>query len=150
MPKREPRPTLREGVGQGKTAAAGARPTGPLLELEQFDPPFPLNDHGRAQWAAFASDPMPWWTDADVPSIGHYCLLVGRMSSKGTSNDALTKLSRELRLVGDQLGVTPMSRARLKIAHTNQTSTDEGDTGDGPVAEVVAIGELFDGEGAHQ
>ncbi len=148
MTKRTPRPTLRNGVGQGKAKTDRHQKPADLLELELFDPMFPLNAAGRDQWARFAADPLPWWTDADVPTISHFCLIVGRMSVRNIGVDSLTKLSREARMLEDQLGLSAMSRARLKIVHSNKPQGDgaaEVDEGQGDGADVIPIGELFSG-----
>ena len=114
MPKRIPRPRLREGVGQSKVGRSSAL-DGPPVDLADYDLPFELSGAGRLQWLQFAGDPMPWWTEADLPSIAHFCLILGRLGDTEGA-DSLSKLSRELRMLEDQLGLSPMARARMGLS----------------------------------
>ncbi len=113
MPKRVPRPRLRKGVGESR-AGRFSEFEGEPLDFVGFDLPVELNAAGQLQWLQFSADPLPWWTEADLPAIAHCCFLFGRLS-ECDSADAVSKISRELRQVEDSLGMTPMSRARMAL-----------------------------------
>ena len=156
MPKRSPRPRLREGVGQAR-AGRGRELSGPTVVLEEYDLPLELAGAGRIQWLQFAANPMTWWTEADLPTIAQYCAALDAVDRARTGSPAgWAAASREVRALADALGLTPMARARMGLRKSPHTGgiedPDSGsgdDTGADP-AEVIPFGSLVDDDGNPQ
>lgn len=115
MPRRAPRPRLRDGVGRGAAGRSGEL-AGALVELEGFDLPVELGAAGRLAWLQFAANPMPWWTDADLSTVAQYCSALDVLdAARSGPVYAWAAANREVRSLADALGLTPMARARLGL-----------------------------------
>lgn len=147
MTRRAPRPRLREGVGEARRPGHGLE-DGRRIDLLAYDPPFKLSGRGLLQWQQFAADPMPWWSDADLPTIAQYCAAISKLTP-GMGANGWALVSRELRQLSDALGLNPMARARLKLGKgpVAGASADQPADTDGEEAEVIPIGDLVDGDG---
>lgn len=148
MPKRAPRPTLRQGVGQSKSGRAGE--IGAPVDLTGYDVPLKLGAPGRLQWLQFAADPMPWWTEADLPTVAQYCAALDAVErAQDGSAAGWAAASREVRALADALGLTPMARARMGLRRAPGPSSGSSSGGDGPAegdpAPVIPLGDLVDG-----
>jgi phage terminase small subunit len=134
------RPELRAATGRAPDGRAGEL-EGEPLNLVAYDVPVDLGEAGRLQWLNFAEAPLPWWTEADLPTIAQYCVCWDDVHTTSPSNKA--NLHRELRMLADQLGLSPMSRARMAINKTPAQRKNAGDDEGGKPAEVIEAGSLF-------
>lgn len=120
------------------------------MELEQFDLPVELGGAGRLAWLQFAANPMPWWTDADVPTVAQYCSALDVLdAARSGPAYAWAAANREVRSLADALGLTPMARARLGLRKgpgVPGSALAGAAHPDGP-AKVYSIDELL-GDGA--
>ncbi len=146
MPKKAPRPKLRDAVGETKEGR-NAETAGPRLDMLEYDIPFELGGKGRIQWLQWSADPLPWWSDADLPTVAQYCAALDAIeAARGGSAAGLGVAHKELRHLADALGLTPMSRARLGLRKTPvQPDWDDADAENpGGPAEVISLDDLLD------
>lgn len=151
MPKRSPRPRLREGVGRTRGGRSDEL-LGPQVVLEDYDLPLELAGAGLIQWLQFAADPMPWWTEADLPTIAQYCASPDALeAAREGSMSGWAVVSKEIRALADALGLAPMARARMglrrptgagRVPAGGSKQVDEGEP-----ARVIPLDELVDVDG---
>jgi P27 family predicted phage terminase small subunit len=135
----------RHGRGPGRDSA-GRPLSEPIIVLPAADgpptPPLPLNEVGRRAWDELWRA-VPWLSpETDVRAIARLCqqyerhaMLVARIEqdgppSVGSQNQprphpllaALSALEREIRLLEQEAGLTPASRAQLGWVEVRRVS----------------------------
>jgi P27 family predicted phage terminase small subunit len=134
----------RHGRGPGLDAA-GRRLPQPVIVLPSADgppiPPIPLNDVGRRAWDELWSS-VPWLSETDARAVARLCVLYERHAmlvaqvdrdgplTHGIRNQprpnpllaTLSALETEIRLLEQQAGLTPASRAALGMVEVRRVS----------------------------
>lgn len=90
------------------------------LDLDGHNPVLELNEAGQAVWDHYVDETPFWWDGADIPLISVYCAAADAVeqalgpdsTEKAAGKAAIVK---EYRSLADHLGVTPVSRGRLKM-----------------------------------
>lgn len=102
---------------------AGKTPTDPTttLDLTGHDPVFALRTKaGKAQWKRLAADPPYWWDAADIPMVEVLCLATDAVAiamQPGSASEAgRAAVLKEWRSLASELGMSPTSRSRLRLA----------------------------------
>ncbi len=127
-----------------------------LLALDEFAPLAPLRTNGKRVWDHLEENTPFWFTAADVPMITLLCLSADAVSAAmrgDTSAAGRAAILKEARSIGDQLGLSPTSRSRLRLTeaqaatHARKAGADDDDQGDDGMADVIDIDDLLDDAG---
>jgi len=82
-------------------------------------PPTPVALTGADLWTSWTADPPFWWSAEDLPMAAMLCLATDATRQALTDPDVSAAgkaaLLKEWRSVADQLGLTPVSRGRMKL-----------------------------------